>query len=225
MLERSLVHLVGHLDGTGLVYELVCVDDGSRDESLAILRAAALGDPRIRVLNCGEHRGKGAALRTGVLAARGERVLFMDADLSTDLAAVADVIARLDEGADVVFGSRRVPGARVRVRQSWLRMGLGRAFSGLASRLVRAGIGDFTCGFKGFRATAAHAIFRRSRVDRWAVDAEIAAITTELDLRLAQVPVSWSDAGPSKVRVVRDMCTSLVDLLRISRRRRLGAYR
>lgn len=225
VLEHSLEHLVRHLDSTGLAFELVCVDDGSRDASLALLWNAAAADPRLRVLAGRGHRGKGAALRDGVLSARGDRIVFMDADLSTDLAALEPVLAALDASADVVFGSRRAPGALVRVRQSVLRVGLGRGFSRLASWLVRPGLGDFTCGFKGFRRPAARAIFQRSRVDRWAVDAEIAAIAAELDLALVQVPVTWSDAGPSKVHVLRDTCSSLGDLLRISWRRRAGAYR
>ena len=225
VLERSLEHLVRHLDGTGLSFELVCVDDGSRDSSPAILRAAAAREPRVRALHGAGHRGKGAALRDGVLDARGDRIVFMDADLSTDLAALGHVLAALDAGADVVFGSRRAPGAMVRVQQSPLRVSLGRGFSHLAGWLVRPDLADFTCGFKGFERAAARAIFRRSHVDRWAVDAEIAAIAAELQLTLVQVPVTWSDAGPSKVRVVRDACSSLGDLVRISRRRRAGAYR
>src|SRR5437763_1353121 len=129
--------------------------------------------------------------RAGMLEARGQHALFMDADLSTGLEALPATLAAFRDGADVVLGSRRAPGARIVAPQARPRDLLGRGFSALAALLVDRSVLDFTCGFKAFTAAAARAIFARTRIAGWAFDVEVVAIARELGLRVVSVPVEW----------------------------------
>jgi dolichyl-phosphate beta-glucosyltransferase len=225
VLERTLARLVPHLEGLGQPFEVVCVDDGSSDGSGALLERLAAREPRLRVHHFGENRGKGAAVRHGVLAARGERIVFMDADLSTPLGELAGFLGALDSGYDVVIGNRRAPGARITRHQPWLRETLGKGFVVLTRWLLAPGVDDFTCGFKGYRREPARAIFSRSSLDGWAFDAELVVIAQELGLKLAQLPVTWAHEDDTKVRLGRAVFVSLCDLVRIRWRRARGRYR
>ena len=223
-LEASLRRLLAFVGDQAFHTELVCVDDGSTDGSGAVLRRFASADDRVRVVSLPQNRGKGAAVRRGMLAVRGRIAVFMDADLSTGLDALAPALAAVREGADVVLGSRRVPGARIVGRQARWRDLLGRAFSTLAGLLVDRAVPDFTCGFKAFSAEAAGAVFSRARIDGWAFDAELVAIARALDLRVTTVAVEWHDEPGSKVRFPGALVSSLIDLVRIGRWKRNGRF-
>lgn len=221
-LEEHLKQISAYLAGRAESFEILCVDDGSRDGSGEIL---ARLEPEVRGLHHAKNRGKGAAVRSGALEARGERIVFLDADLSTELACLEPLLAALDAGADVALGSRRVPGATIARHQPPAREFMGRVFSRLARVLIAPEVLDFTCGFKGFRREAAQAIFSRARVNRWAFDAEVVAIARSRGLKLVQVPVRWRHCGPSKVRVFGAAAGSLLALLGIFGRRLLRTYR
>jgi glycosyltransferase involved in cell wall biosynthesis len=221
-LEHNLARLAEHLRGFGEEFEILCVDDGSGDDTPAILARLA---PSVRALSHAKNRGKGAAVKTGALASRGERIVFLDADLSTDLEALRPLLAALDGGADVALGSRRVGGAEIARRQPALREFSGRVFSRLARALIAPEVLDFTCGFKGFRRDACQEIFARARVERWAFDAELIAIARARDLKVVQVPVRWAHCGSSKVRVLGAALGSLCALVAIVWRRHSGVWR
>lgn len=225
VLEQNVASIVGWLERAGLDFEIVCADDGSTDGSGAILARLAARDPRLRVETSPVNRGKGSAVRQGVLASRGELVVFMDADLSTPLDELPSFLSALDAGNDVVIGNRRAPGARITRRQSRSREILGRSFTHLTRLLLAPGIHDFTCGFKAFTAKAAREIFRRTRQDGWAFDAELVVIARELGFQVAQVPVTWHHEEGSKVRVVSAVLASLRELCVIVWNKRLGRYR
>jgi dolichyl-phosphate beta-glucosyltransferase len=223
-LERTFAELVPALEELGERYEIVCVDDGSRDDSLACLERIAAARPNVSIERIPVNRGKGAALRVGVLAAAGRRIVFMDADLSTDLGALRPLLAALEDCA-IALGSRNTPGASIRRRQPWLRESFGKAFLWLARTAFAPEIADFTCGFKGFRRAAAREVFSRTRISRWACDVEIVVIARCLGLRIAQVPVEWRHHPGSKVRVPSAVFTSLCDMARILVHRAAGRYR
>lgn len=232
VLDRNLDRLVAFLEeqqygGAELdrSFEIVAVDDGSRDDSRAILDARAAADPRLRVLGFEQNRGKGAAVRDGMLAARGSYAVFMDADLSTPLEEFGPLVAALESGYDAVLGNRRSPGSQIERHQPWLRETLGKGFTLLTQLLLVPGVHDFTCGFKGFRRDAARTVFSRSTLDRWAFDAELVVIISEQGLRLAQVPVRWKHEDDTKVRVLSAATRALFDLLRVRVRRMRGLYR
>jgi dolichyl-phosphate beta-glucosyltransferase len=230
VLAENLARLVAHLEaarfgGAAGSFEVVAVDDGSRDESHAILTAAASRDPRLVVERLPQNRGKGAAVRHGMLRARGRYVVFMDADLSTPLEELRPLLAALEGGADAVLGNRRSPGSRIERRQPWIRETLGKGFTLLTQFLLVPGVHDFTCGFKGFTHAAAQRVFTRSTLDRWAFDAEVVVIVAEQGLRLAQVPVRWRHEDDTKVRIAGAVVRSLADLVRVRWKRMRGAYR
>jgi dolichyl-phosphate beta-glucosyltransferase len=225
VLSSTLRAIVAFLEAERLDFELCCVDDGSRDGSLAVLTEAARRDARIRVERLPANRGKGAAVRTGMLVARGERAVFMDADLSTPLDELPRFLRALDSGYEVVIGNRHAPGSRILRRQPRLRELLGKGFTALTRLLLAPGVHDFTCGFKGFQRQAAQAIFSRSLLDGWAFDAELVVIAQELGFKLAQVPVSWAHEEGTKVRVGRAVLGSLRELLVIRGNRAAGRYR
>lgn len=205
-------------------HEIVVSDDGSRDGSAAIAEEMARSLP-IRVLKGGSNRGKGAAVRAGMLAAAGDPIFFFDADLSTPLAEMERFLAALDQGADVVVGTRKHKEARIDRSQPWHRVQLGLAYTRLTNLLLGLDVSDFTCGFKAFRAAAAQAIFRRQQLERWSFDAEILFLAQHLGLRVAELPVRWADRPDSRVRLGSAILKSFCELLQIRRNAASGRYR
>jgi dolichyl-phosphate beta-glucosyltransferase len=199
----------------GLDWEVLVVDDGSTDETAARARreAESHGVP-VRVISFPENRGKGAAIRAGVLEARGDPILVSDADLSTPLAEWTKLAERLPTHP-VAIGSRAIQQDLVRKRQSFHRVLLGRAGNRLIQLLAVPGIRDTQCGFKLFTGTVAHDLFRAARVDRFAWDVEILYLARRRGMAIAEVPVLWFNSPESKVRVVRDAVQTLWDVVRI----------
>ncbi|MET9429114.1 dolichyl-phosphate beta-glucosyltransferase [Streptomyces sp. NPDC003036] len=181
-------------------WEVIVVDDGSTDATARVARDFAAEEPRVHVITGLDNRGKGHALRRGVLASYGRRVLVTDADLATPV----EELDRLDkeltaEGADAAIGSRAHPDSRIEVHQHRLREWLGR----LGNRFIRAvavpGVRDTQCGFKLFDGDKARAAFADSRLDGWGIDVEILRFFRQAGWAVAEVPVRWSHQEGSKV--------------------------
>lgn len=221
-IERTLPQFVTYLRAATYTSELVVVDDGSADATAELARGLVPAEAG-RVL-AEPHRGKGGAVRAGMLAARGRHRIFMDVDLATPLEFVTPCLARLDAGADVVVGSRRVAAAAIEQPQPPLREFLGRGFSWLSRTISGVQVADFTCGFKGFSAGAARAIFTRQRIVNWSFDTEILFLATALGLSVAELPVRWRDDARTKVRLGRDIAGSLSGLLSIRLHHLAGRY-
>jgi dolichyl-phosphate beta-glucosyltransferase len=200
--------------------EIVVSDDGSRDGTVALARAAGA-----LVVGSPENRGKGSALRRGMLAAGGDRILMTDADLSTPLEDLRLLESALDGGVDFAVGSRRVPGARFERRQPWLRETLGRGFTLLSQLTLGVRVRDFTCGFKLFTRRAARELFSRLTIDRWGYDAELFFLAPRLGLSFREVGITWANDENTRVRLGRDVLRSLLDLLRIRCNAAQGLYR
>jgi len=195
--------------------EVIVVDDGSTDATAAVAETT-LDEAADRVVRLAENSGKGAAVRAGVLASSGEAVVYMDADLATDLAALPVFVAALDD-ADVVVGSRTLPGAvvrdgtRDRAVMAWVFNGIVRAATGIDSR-------DTQCGFKAMRGPVARRLFGLARCDRFAFDVEILLLARRLGLRVVELPVDWTAVEGSSVRRVADSLQAAIDVLRIAAR-------
>lgn len=199
-------------------FEIIVVDDGSRDGTAERAREALKGLPGSSVLRLPENRGKGRAVKEGVLAARGRVILFSDADLSTPISMLDRLLERLEAGADVVIGSRALPGSEVRVHQSRLRESLGKLFNAVVRKSIAPGIRDTQCGFKVFRREAARALFADLRTEGFCFDVEILAAARRRGLRIEEIPVVWENSRPSRVRVVLGFPRVFRDLFRIRRR-------
>lgn len=224
-LAPSLEEVLTFLKGFGRPSEVVVVDDGSADKTAALVLARAKTEPMLRLVRLPANRGKGAAVRAGMLEARGKIRLFRDADSSTGMEHVAPFLAQFERGADVVIGSRRVAGAKFVRRQPLPRELLGRGFTFLCRALLVWEVRDFTCGFKAFTDRAATEVFSRQLVDRWSFDAEIMFLAGALGFKIAQVPVTWKDDEGTKVRLARDVAGSFAEIGAILANRLRGAYR
>ena len=212
-LPRTVLETIRWCGTRKLDFELIIVDDGSRDDTLAIARLFEESDGRIRALAC-PHMGKGAAVRMGMLNAKGRFVLFMDADGATPLSEIPKLLANVEQQRyDVAIGSRVVqhPG-EVQVRTKLHRRLIGRTFAFLVNLLAVKGIADTQCGFKMFRRDAAAAIFSRQKTAGFAFDVEILFLARRLALSIIEIPVNWVAQPGSKVNLVTDSMRMLWDI-------------
>jgi dolichyl-phosphate beta-glucosyltransferase len=206
----------------GLDWEVILVDDGSTDGTAeAARRAAEQAGLALTLLSHGTNRGKGAAIRTGVLASHGDPVLVSDTDLSTPLSEWSKLAERL-ASHPVAIGSRAVDEGLVRKRQPFYRVWLGKAGNRVIRLLAVPGIQDTQCGFKLFRGDIARELFRQARIDRFAYDVEVLYLARRRGYAIAEVPVLWFNSPESKVSVVRDTPRTLWDVLRIRWMHRRG---
>ncbi|MEV8530748.1 dolichyl-phosphate beta-glucosyltransferase [Streptomyces sp. NPDC051211] len=198
-------------------WEVVVVDDGSTDGTAAVAAAAAAAEPRIRLIRSDRNRGKGGALRLGVLASTGQRVLLTDADLATPVEELEHLEKALDgdPGLQAAIGSRAHPDSSIERRQGRLREVLGRAGNRLIRAVAVPGIRDTQCGFKLFDGDRARAAFAASRLDGWGVDVEILQYFRRQGWSVAEVPVRWAHQEGSKVRPL-DYLRVLGELARLN---------
>jgi dolichyl-phosphate beta-glucosyltransferase len=218
-LPRTLAAFLAELpQGLGEV-EVLVVDDGSTDETFAVARAVAARDARVRVIHSGPNRGKGFAVRTGVLAARGELVVFTDADGSYGPGDVGRIVAALTD-APVAIGSRDAAlatGPLVRRLTSLL-------FNRVIQALLCLPFRDTQCGLKGFRRQAALQLFGHARLDGFAFDAELLFLAHRLDLQVMEVRVRAEERDGSKVKLAVDALRMLRDVLIVRRAAAMGLY-
>ena len=195
--------------------ELIVVDDGSQDQTLQVARDLRRSCPLLRILSLDRNRGKGRAVRTGILAATKDAVLFSDADNSTSIADIVRLWPLYDRGYEVIVGSRRAPGSSIDVPQPLNRRLIGSAFSFIVSLIAIRGIRDTQCGFKLFGADAAKSIFSKVNTAGWAFDVEVLMRARYMGLRIGEVGIHWANASDSRVDPIRDSVRMLVEVLRM----------
>lgn len=205
-------------------WELILVNDGSQDNSLALMKKAARHKKQIKIASYTKNKGKGHAVVVGMKQAKGEYILFSDIDHSVPISTIEKFWEHFEKGVDVVIGSRRVSGAKIKVHQRPLRELLGRGFTLLVRFLIDPKIKDATCGFKAFRRDAAKKIASKITIFGWAFDAEILFLCRKFKLQVSQAPVTWSDIKGTKVTLTRDIVKSLTGLLEIRLNDLRGIY-
>jgi dolichyl-phosphate beta-glucosyltransferase len=215
-LPQSLKTVLDFLKKQSYRSEIIVSDDGSQDRTVALAKDLLKDFPH-QVLVTPQNRGKGHAVRQGVLAATGDYVLFTDADLSTPIEEVVKFLARLEKDQDVVIGSRALPGSQVEIHQNFLRETMGKVFNLIAQLWTFKGVHDSQCGFKCFRREAAQKLFKLQKLDGFSFDVEIVYLAQKLGLRLLELPVIWRNSAQSRVQVLRDPLMMFWDVLRIRR--------
>ncbi len=205
-------------------WEIVVADDGSLDQTAAIVSAVAADDPRIRLLRLA-HRGKGAAVRAGLLDARGEWRFMADADLSTPPGELRHFLALIGgaTGADVVIGSREARDGGVRIGEPRSRYLIGRAFNALVRAVALPGVRDTQCGFKLFSARAVSTICPHLKIDGFAFDVEMLFLARRAGLTVRTAGVTWRCRQNSRVAVRRG-ASAFLDVIRLRARAWRGEY-
>jgi glycosyltransferase involved in cell wall biosynthesis len=219
---ESLRALQEQLPASAGPWEILVVDDGSTDRTAEVVAAAAARDARI-VLRREPHRGKGGALRTGLLAARGALRFMCDADLSMPLTELPKFLEAVPARCDLAIGTREGPGAR-RVGEPEHRHTMGRVFNLIVRLSGLAGIQDTQCGFKLFSAKAAETIVPRLTLDGWAIDIEMLVIAARHGLRVREIPIEWHYRERSRISPVRDSLRMTRDVLRVRWNAMRGRY-
>lgn len=223
-LPAYVKEVVTYFDGTDLPYEVLVVDDGSRDGTGAVVRDLGRLHPAVRLCRLPENRGKGCAVRTGMAAVSGALRLMADADGATPIVEVKRLEAAVHAGADLAVGSRALPDPSVVVRARTHRKLSGQVFNRLVHLLGVSGVVDTQCGFKLFRGPVADDLFPALRTDGFGFDVELLLLAQQRGYRIAEVPINWTDQPGSKVGVLKDGPRMLAQIvaarLRLARARR-----
>jgi glycosyltransferase involved in cell wall biosynthesis len=211
----TLRKIVEHLRQQSWNAEVIVVDDGSRDDTFEIVGKIAADNPEIRVVQNPGNQGKGYAVRNGMMNARGQVLLFTDADLSSPITEAARLFSALAAGADVAIGSRWIDPSLQFQRQSFQRQALSRLYNLFLRVVLWFPYRDTQCGFKAFTRRAADVIFPQQRVTRWGFDPEILYLAHRNKFKVAEVPVAWGHDDRSKIHPLRDGLRMGVDALRV----------
>lgn len=211
----TLLSIVEYFNHTGLSYEVIVVDDGSHDQTARLVWELGKHFSNVKLIRLPRNMGKGAAVRTGILNATGYYIIFNDADGATPILEIERLLSAMEEGADVVIGSRALYSPGTHVERRWGRAVAGRIFAFVVNLWVVPGIADTQCGFKMFRRHAAHRIFEIQKLDRFAFDVEVLRIASLLGYRVVEVPVNWTNIEGSKVSVLRDSFRMIYDVFRV----------
>ena len=204
--------------------EVIVVNDGSTDSTSQIVSEFAASNPEVRLIENPGNRGKGYSVRSGILQALGEVVMFSDADLSAPIEEADRLFAAIAEGADIAIGSRWLEKGRQTHRQPLYRQFFGRCFNAVTRGVMGLHFADTQCGFKAFTRAAAQTVFQLQTIERWGFDPEILFIALKCGLKVVEVPVSWAHDARTRMSYLRDGIRMLEDVAVIRWNALLGRY-
>ena len=221
-IAKTLKAVDGYLKKQPYDYEILVVSDGSKDNTVQVARET--GVMGLRVIDNKENRGKGYAVRKGMMEAKGDFRLFMDADNATSVDHVEKMWSEVERGFDVVMCSRDIAGSVLAVPQSWFRRRLGDIFNLIVQIFSGLwGMWDTQCGFKGFTKKATEDIFPKATIDRWAFDVELLVLAKKRGYKIKEIPVTWVNDPESKVKL-SGMIKMLFEVLQIRLNMWKGIY-
>ena len=223
-LPATLQAVLSLLRSRSEAFEVLVVDDGSTDDTAELVQRLCREASEVRLLRHPTNFGKGAAVRNGMLNARGEYILFTDADLSAPIVEAERLLEPLKNGYDVAFGSRGLRPEWINQRQSRFREAAGRLFNFWTRGIAGLDFRDTQCGFKAFSRQAAETIFARQRISGFGFDVEVLYLARKFGYRVLEVPVHWAHSEGSTVHMLRDSVRMFLDLLRIRWNNRRGKY-
>jgi len=223
-IDGTLSRVLWCVEERGWDAEVLVVDDGSSDDTPAIVQKWMRRYPRLHMVRNPGNRGKGYSVRNGLLQAAGEIVMFTDADLSSPIEEAELLIAAIDEGADVAIGSRWLDRQKQTIHQPLYRRFFGRCFNKVTRWVMGLPFKDTQCGFKAFKRDAAQTIFRLQTIERWGFDPEILFIACKLKYGIVEVPVTWGHDARSRLSYLKDGMKMLEDMARIRGNSLRGRY-
>lgn len=211
----TVTHVCQYLEQQPYDWEVIVVIDGGPQAAADEARTAAGSRANVRVISNDTNRGKGYSVRRGFNEARGDRLVFIDADLSLPIEGLPSMMARFDAGADVVIASRTAPGSRVEGAPPAMRGAMSKVFNLAVQALALPGIGDTQCGFKGFTAAAAREVFPRVVSDRFGFDVEALFLARKHGFRVDELPVVCRYHGGSSVNRLGDVASMIADVIAV----------
>lgn len=220
----TLAKVLAYSKKRGWDAEVLVVNDGSTDNTCEIVRSYAVNNPLLRLIDNPGNRGKGYSVRHGMLRARGDILLFSDADLSSPIEEADKLFAAIEDGADIAIGSRWLKPELQAQRQPLLRQILGRVFNLALRMILGLNYKDTQCGFKAFSRRAAQAIFPLQQIERWGFDPEILYLAKRFGFSIQEVPVVWSHREGTRINPLRDGMRMFAEVLRIRRNAFRGKY-
>lgn len=223
-LPATLERIAAYLNASTRSTEVLVVDDGSTDRTAEVAGSFADRMANLRVLKNGTNRGKGYSVRHGMMEARGENVLFTDADLSAPIEEADKLLAALPQ-FDVAIGSRAMNRELIEVHESLFREFAGIVFNRIVRIVLWLPFVDTQCGFKAFRRERCHIIFEQQRIERFGFDPELLYLARHHGLKATEIPVRWSHSPATKINMMRDSIQMFVDVFTIRWNAILGRYR
>lgn len=214
-LGATLEKVLAYVHSQGWDAEVIVVNDGSRDHTADIVRSFAANEPTLRLVENPGNRGKGYSVRHGMLSARGQIVLFTDADLSSPIEEAPKLFAALEAGADIAIGSRWLRAETQTQRQPLHRQLFGRIFNLLLRLTLGLQFADTQCGFKAFNRPAVEAIFPRQKIERWGFDPEILFLARKFGFEVKEVPVAWAHRVGTSINPLLDGSRMFLEMLHI----------
>lgn len=214
-LPPTLERISAYLKAKGFTYEILVVDDGSRDRTAQVAEKYKLKEPQVKVLKNPKNMGKGYAVRHGMLKGKGKYLLFTDSDLSTPIEEFDAFLPQLEKGYDVVIGSRALKESVIKVSQPWYRVFMGKTFNLIVRLMFWTRIKDTQCGFKCFTRQAAREVFTRQTVWGFGFDVEVLFIARKLGYKICEYPVEWTNSPDTRVHALKDSVKMFWELLKI----------
>jgi glycosyltransferase involved in cell wall biosynthesis len=214
-LGATLEKVLGYIHAQKWDAEVIIVNDGSRDNTADIVRTFGAKDSTVRLVENPGNRGKGYSVRNGMLHARGQVVLFSDADLSSPIEEAPKLFAALENGADIAIGSRWLRAETQTQRQPLHRQLFGRIYNLVLRLTLGLQFADTQCGFKAFKQPAVQAIFPLQKIERWGFDPEILFLARKLKFKVQEIPVAWGHSGGTRINPLVDGSRMVMEMFRI----------
>lgn len=216
-MHASLLKVVDYVKKNGISdnSEIIVVNDGSIDNTVSVINQFKEDYNFIKLVDYKDNKGKGYAVKKGVLSAKGDYILFMDTDLSTPLEEIAKVIRFLDMSYDLSIGSRGLKDSKIIIRQPIYRRTMGKIFNLTVRLLLIKKIRDTQCGFKCFKKEVAREIFNQTKINGFCFDVEVLYIAQRKGYRIKEIPVKWYDFPDSKVGIFKDSLKMLIEIFKI----------
>lgn len=213
-IKGSILTLLKFMEKYTFDYEIIPVNDGSSDNTKEIIKGLSKENNKIKCVSYKPNRGKGYAVKKGIEASSGEYILFMDADLSTDLSGIDTFLKKIVD-YDMVIGSRRHPDSVIPKPQGAVRKFIGNSCVVITKALTKIQFNDTQCGFKGFNKSLAQVLVKKQKIFGWAFDVEYLYIATVKGYKIADIPIKWQNDEDSKVSPLKSSLTFFGELLKI----------